>query len=49
MLSASLMSMVVGIAVILWSGSLSDKVGRRPLIRIGAVEIIALGFPTSGR
>ena len=45
MLGASLFSMLVGIAVILWSGWMSDRIGRRPMILVGAAGIIGWGFP----
>lgn len=45
LLAVSLLSSLVGAAVILWSGAASDRLGRRPLVLIGAGMLILWAFP----
>ncbi|GAB2841744.1 MFS transporter [Lentzea nigeriaca] len=44
-LIVSLLSSVVSIPVILWSGHASDRLGRRPLIIAGAIGLVVWAFP----
>lgn len=45
LLAMSLISSLIGAGVILWSGALSDRIGRRPLIIIGAAALTLWAFP----
>ncbi|MEV0948263.1 MFS transporter [Rhodococcus sp. NPDC049939] len=45
MLAVSLLSAGLTIGVVLWSGHISDKIGRRPMILIGAAAIVLWAFP----
>lgn len=45
LLTISLLSNVIGAGVILWSSWWSDRIGRRPLILIGAAALILWAFP----
>nr|WP_206024281.1 MFS transporter [Rhodococcus sp. 14C212] len=44
-LAVSLASSLVGLGFILWSGWISDRVGRRPMIMIGAAALVLWAFP----
>jgi len=44
-LIVSLLSSVVSIPVILWAGHASDRLGRRPLIIVGAIGLVVWAFP----
>lgn len=44
-LAISLASSLVGLGFILWSGWISDRVGRRPMIMIGAAALVLWAFP----
>lgn len=48
LLTVVLLGSVAMLVVIPWSGHLSDKVGRRPLILIGGLGVAAWGFPYFG-
>jgi MFS family permease len=48
LLTVVLISSVAMLVVIPWSGHLSDKVGRRPLILIGGLGVALWGFPYFG-
>ncbi len=48
LLTVVLVSSVAMLVVIPWSGHLSDKVGRRPLILIGGLGVAVWGFPYFG-
>ncbi|ANS29733.1 major facilitator transporter [Rhodococcus opacus] len=45
LLAISLLSAGLTVGVVLWSGHMSDKIGRRPMILIGAAMIIVWAFP----
>ncbi|RAJ69082.1 MFS transporter [Streptomyces sp. Amel2xB2] len=45
LLAVSLLSSLIGAAAILWSGAVSDRVGRRPMILIGAALLVVWAFP----
>jgi MFS family permease len=45
LLAVSLLSSLIGAAVILWSGAMSDRIGRRPMILIGGAAIVVWAFP----
>ena len=45
LLIGSMLSCLVSLPVTIWAGSLSDRVGRRPLIMIGGVGILLWAFP----
>ncbi|OEU91810.1 MFS transporter [Streptomyces abyssalis] len=45
LLAVSLLTSLVGAGVILWSGALSDRVGRRPMVLIGSAMLILWAFP----
>ncbi|WP_072688200.1 MFS transporter [Rhodococcus marinonascens] len=45
MLTVSLLSAGLTVGVVMWSGHMSDKIGRRPMILIGAAAIILWAFP----
>ncbi len=45
LLAMAFVSSVIGAGVILWSGGTSDRVGRRPLLIIGAIGIMVWAFP----
>lgn len=44
-LAISLASSLVGLGFILWSGWISDRIGRRPMIMIGAAALVLWAFP----
>ncbi|MEV4050152.1 MFS transporter [Amycolatopsis sp. NPDC049688] len=48
LLAVVLLSSAAMLATIPWSGYLSDKVGRRPLILVGGLGVAAWGFPYFG-
>jgi len=48
LLAVVLISSVAMLVVIPWSGHLSDKVGRRPLILVGGLGVAAWAFPYFG-
>ncbi|TDV56285.1 MFS transporter [Actinophytocola oryzae] len=48
LLAVVLLSSVAMLAVIPWSGHLSDRVGRRPLILIGGLGVAVWAFPYFG-
>ena len=43
LLIISLLSALLTVGVVLWSGKMSDKIGRRPMILIGAAAIVITG------
>lgn len=45
LLMASMVSCLISLPVTVWAGSLSDRIGRRPLIIIGGVGILLWAFP----
>ncbi|GAA4823789.1 MFS transporter [Tomitella cavernea] len=45
LLAMAFVSSVIGAGVIRWSGGTSDRVGRRPLLIIGAIGIMVWAFP----
>jgi MFS family permease len=45
LMAVSLLSSLISAAVILWSGAMSDRVGRRPMILIGAAVLVLWAFP----
>ncbi len=45
LLIISLLSALLTVGVVLWSGKMSDKIGRRPMILIGAAAIVVWAFP----
>ncbi|MFD9699761.1 MFS transporter [Lentzea sp. NPDC059081] len=48
LLTVVLLSSVAMLAVMPWSGWMSDRIGRRPLILIGGLGVAAWGFPYFG-
>ncbi|MDV3209368.1 MAG: MFS transporter, partial [Rhodococcus ruber] len=44
-LAISLASSLVGLGFMLWSGWISDRIGRRPMIMIGAAALVLWAFP----
>lgn len=48
LLAVVLLASAAMLATIPWSGHLSDKIGRRPLILIGGLGVAAWGFPYFG-
>ncbi|NLU72941.1 MHS family MFS transporter [Streptomyces sp. HNM0575] len=45
LLAVSLGSSLIGAAAILWSGAASDRVGRRPMVLVGAAMLVVWAFP----
>jgi MFS family permease len=45
LLAVSLLSSLISTGFILWAGAMSDRIGRRPMILIGAVALIVWAFP----
>jgi MFS family permease len=45
LLAVSLLSSLISTGFILWAGAMSDRIGRRPMILIGAAAIIVWAFP----
>ena len=45
LLIGSMLSCLVSLPVTIWAGSLSDRIGRRPLIIIGGLGILLWAFP----
>ncbi|MGV9671746.1 MULTISPECIES: MFS transporter [unclassified Gordonia (in: high G+C Gram-positive bacteria)] len=45
LLTMSMLSCLISVPVVAWSGWMSDRIGRRPLIMVGAVGIVAWAFP----
>jgi MFS family permease len=45
LLAVSLVTSLIGAAAILWSGAVSDRVGRRPMVLIGAALLVVWAFP----
>ncbi|MFD5827747.1 MFS transporter [Lentzea sp. NPDC060358] len=48
LLTVVLLSSVAMLAVMPWSGYVSDRIGRRPLILVGGLGVAAWGFPYFG-
>ncbi|SEF37813.1 Sugar transporter [Amycolatopsis pretoriensis] len=48
LLAVVLLASAAMLATIPWSGHLSDKIGRRPLILVGGLGVAAWGFPYFG-
>ncbi|MCH6163533.1 MFS transporter [Streptomyces marispadix] len=45
LLAVSLVTSLISAAAILWSGAVSDRVGRRPMVLIGAALLAVWAFP----
>lgn len=45
LLAMSMISCLLAIPVIVWSGWVSDRIGRRPVIALGAIGIVIWAFP----
>jgi MFS family permease len=45
LLAITLVAALIGAGVILWSGAMSDRIGRRPMILIGSAGVVLWAFP----